>query len=95
MLPLPLLPQPGIVRPATHIQPLILYLDIILGLTTAFGDGVKRAGFADDLQATGFVKLLKLYWNQILKIGPSFGYYSNPLMQNLADCERRVSQIRF
>ena len=48
----------------------------------AFGEdkpaGLKREGFADDLQAAGSIELLKFLWDQIIQVGPLFGYYPNP-----------------
>ena len=39
---------------------------------------IKHVAFADDLTGGGTIKRLRLWWESVLAVGPSLGYYVNP-----------------
>ena len=39
---------------------------------------VKQVAFADDLTGAGSIKNLKIWWDEIIKLGPYLGYYAKP-----------------
>ena len=38
----------------------------------------ESATYADDAVALGFVRDLRIWWDSLTNVGPSFGYYANP-----------------
>ena len=40
-------------------------------------EGIKQAWYADDATAGGSLKPLKEWWDQIVDLGPAYGYYPN------------------
>ena len=41
-------------------------------------NSTKSVAGADDLSAVGHVKDLKFWWDNLISLGPKFGYFSQP-----------------
>ena len=39
---------------------------------------IKHVAFADDLTGGGTIKRLRLWWDSVLAVDQSLGYYANP-----------------
>ena len=40
--------------------------------------GIKQVAFADDLNGTGKIESLKLWWDKVVSLGPKIGYFAKP-----------------
>lgn len=45
--------------------------------------GTKHVWYADDASVAGDIETLRLWWDQLTKIGPQYGYYPNTLKTRL------------
>ena len=54
-------------------------------------NSTKQIWYADDATAAGSISALKQWWQRLLEIGPSFGYYANASKTWLVTKERYLS----
>ena len=54
-----------------------MYAIAILPLIDRIDHAVKQIWYADDASATGRITDLRMWWDKLVSIGPSYGYYVN------------------
>ncbi|KAL5516321.1 hypothetical protein EMCRGX_G001614 [Ephydatia muelleri] len=54
-----------------------MYALAILPLIRRIADNVQQAWYADDAIATGSLKNLRTWWDKLVTVGPSYGYFVN------------------
>ena len=52
----------------------------------------KMVGFADDITAAGDIQSLKQWWDHLLEIGPSYGYFPQPSKSWLIVKETKLAE---
>ncbi|KAL5505646.1 hypothetical protein EMCRGX_G007111 [Ephydatia muelleri] len=56
---------------------MLMYALAILPLIRRIADNVQQAWYADDAIATGSLKNLRIWWDKLVTVGPSYGYFVN------------------
>ena len=54
----------------------------------------KMVAFADDITAAGTIVALRKWWDDLLSVGPSYGYFSQPSKSWLIVKEKRLPEAR-
>ena len=54
-----------------------MYAITTVPLIKRLSEAVKQVWYADDAAAVGSVEKVHLWWDQLVKLGPGFGYYPN------------------
>ena len=63
---------------AVSTVPLIKHLDGSLTNTSEPEESsVKQAWYADDATASGKIEDIHAFWNELVRVGPGFGYFPN------------------
>ena len=56
-----------------------MYAIATIPLIQSLPDSVQQAWYADDASATGQVSNLRAWWDELVSLGPAFGYHANAI----------------
>eukprot|EP00731_Ephydatia_muelleri_P001462 Em0001g1462a len=69
-----------------------MYALAILPLIRRIADNVQQAWYADDATATGSLKNLRTWWDKLVTVGPSYGYFVNAVKTWLITKKKKLTQ---